>query len=261
MFRRLTSCLFFVGVFLIFFGFYNNTFAQTTPTTQTINAEILSNIWYSTTTVNEKDIIKIYAGFQNHSDKDLSGTAGFYVDDIEIYKSDFTASPKSLIKLEASYIAVRGTHKAQAKILSIKESQTDSTTTLSVGNLLASESEKNSFDVKYQITPQTILDQAGDIANTVVNTTNTYANKLANYVDSLKTPTENLVSTTTPSLNTKEPLQGEVLGTSTKAVIPNKSGFSFYNTFLSVLSFLIRHWAWVLGVIFLIIVYSMIRKD
>jgi len=248
--------LFFGGIlFLVSFGFYTDTSAQTASTTQIINAEILSDVWYSETIISEKDIINIYVGFQNHSDKNLSGTAGFYVDDIEIAKSEFTAGPKSLIKLEAPYTAVGGNHKVQVKILSIKES--------SISNLLASESEKKSLDVKYEITKEVVLAKAENIANVVVNTANTYADKLANYVESLKTPTEN--SSSTPNLvsvSSQNSTKGEVLGTSTKNIPENnKKPFSFYNSFLDVLIFLIHKWVWVVTVIFLLIIYSMFRKD
>jgi len=256
--------LFFGGMlFFVFFGFYSNTFAQTASTTETINAEILSDVWYSETIISEKDIINIYVGFQNHSDKNLSGTAGFYVDDVEIAKSEFTAGPKSLIKLEAPYTAVGGNHKVQVKILSIKES--------SISNLLSSESEKKSLDVKYEITKEVVLAKAENIANVVVNTANTYADKLANYVESLKTPTENsssdsnlaFVSSVDKGLvSSQNSTKGAVLGTSTKNIPENnKKPFSFYNSFLDVLIFLIHKWVWIVTAVFLLIIYSMFRKD
>ncbi|MCX6702174.1 MAG: hypothetical protein NTX96_03215 [Candidatus Zambryskibacteria bacterium] len=245
---RFISRLFIIGILFLSFGFYTNAFAQTASTTQTINAEILSNVWYSTTTINEKDVINIYAGFQNHSDKNLSGTAGFYVDDVEIAKTDFTAGPKSLIKLETPYTAVAGNHKAQVKILSIKES--------SIDNLLASESEKKSLDVKYEITKEVVLAKAEDVANNVVNTINQYTDKLADYVESLKKPTESANSIS------KSTSQGKVLGTSTDNVLKNdKKPFSLYNSFIDVLVFLIHKWVWILAIIFLFIIYSIFKKD
>ena len=83
------------AVFL--FGFSVITFAESSTSTIQINAEILSNIWYSTTTVNEDDIINIYAGFQNHSTKNLSGTAGFFVDDIQYNNQKFFDEYKKVI--------------------------------------------------------------------------------------------------------------------------------------------------------------------
>ena len=124
---------------IIFSTFSIKAFAQVSSSTELINAEILTNIWYSTTTVSENDNISIYAGFQNHSTKNLSLTAGFFVDDIQISKADYVASPKSLIKLETKYTAIRGSHTSQIKILDIAEVGGSTISKLSIENLLSKE--------------------------------------------------------------------------------------------------------------------------
>lgn len=281
--KSFLSRLFIAGMLVFSFGFCANALAQTASATDLINAEILSNVWYSTTApINQGDTINIYAGFQNHSLKNLSGTAGFYVDDLEIKKVDFTASPKSLIKLETKYTAVTGSHKAQVKILDIKEIQDSETATLSVDNLLAKETEKKDFSVvEPQLTQEAVLEKVANIANTVVNKGNQYADTLANYMESLKTPTENspdsagvltnVVNTAknlVPSQNkNQEKVQGEVLGASTEYIpdtsntsdtsnTPNKQkGFSFYNPLIDIAVFLIHQWVWVLTAILLFILY------
>ena len=167
--RNFKKVLLFISVILLsFFSF--KTFAQTASSTTQINAEVLTNIWYSTTTINENDNINIYAGFQNHSTKNLSLTAGFFIDDVQIGKADYVASPKSLIKLSSAYTAEKGGHTAQAKILDIAEVGGSNIDKLSVDNLLAKESEKNSFNVIHQITQQEVINTAKDIANTVADT-------------------------------------------------------------------------------------------
>ena len=257
---------------IIFSIFSIKVYAQVSSSTELINAEILTNVWYSTTTINENDNISIYAGFQNHSIKNLSLTASFFIDNVQISKADYVASPKSLIKLTASYIAIKGEHTAQVKILDIAEVGGSNISKLSIENLLAKESEKNSFNVVHQITQEEIIKTAKDIANTVadtvskttdsvVKTINTQAEKLATYVESLKTPAGVSSSDSkTPEQIAKEKITGKVLGISTEKTDstqnsqPSKS-FSITNTLLDALAFIIRHWIWTLAVVVVIVLF------
>ena len=50
----------------------------------TINARILSLVWFSQLPINEGDDIKIHGAVQNDSGIDFEGTAAFYVDDNDI---------------------------------------------------------------------------------------------------------------------------------------------------------------------------------
>ena len=47
--------------------------------TDPVNAELLLPIWYSNNHPVEGDEIKIFGGFQNHSDKMIEGQAAFFV--------------------------------------------------------------------------------------------------------------------------------------------------------------------------------------
>ncbi len=263
-------------VAILFFIFSIKTFAETASSTTQINAEVLTNIWYSTTTINENDSINIYAGFQNHSTKNLSLTAGFFVDDVQIGKADYVASPKSLIKLSATYTAVKGGHTAQAKILDIAEVGGSNIDKLSVDNLLAKESEKNGFNVVHQITQQEVINTAKEIVNTVADTVSkttdsvvknidTQAEKLATYVESLKTPTEvSSLDSKTPTQIAQDKITGKVLGISTENTNntqnsqQNKS-FSIINILLDALAFIIRHWIWTLAVVVVVVLFFTFR--
>ena len=277
--RDSKKVLLFISVILLSF-FSIKTFAQTASSTTQINAEVLTNIWYSTTTINENDNINIYAGFQNHSIKNLSLTAGFFVDGVQISQSDYVASPKSLIKLSSAYTAIKGGHTAQVKILDIAEVGGSNIDKLSVDDLLAKESEKNSFNVVHQITQQEIINTAKDIANTVadtvskttdsvVKTIDTQANKLADYVESLKQPVEvSLSDSKTLTQTAKVKITGKVLGISTEntsnvqASIKNSqpiNGFSITNMLLDALAFIIRHWIWSLVVVVVIVLFISFR--
>lgn len=232
------------GILLYSLMFYSNVLASSADQ---INAEILSNVWYSTTTINAGDTISIYAGFQNHSENNFSGTAAFYVDDLEIKKIDFTSNSKSLIKLEAQYKVVAGSHIVQVKILN-------------VNNLLETETEKKDLIATQPATKETSLEQVMSVANKVTDTANHYADTLANYVESFKTPTQNSLDSVVKA-NTLIPnqnLQGEVLGISTKniPIIKNSASNSpFLNPIIDLAVFFIKHWVWVLFAILLFILY------
>ena len=269
--KRLLFLFISLSVFLLCFTFLHNANAQTISTsTSQINAEILSNIWYSTTTVNEGDKINIYAGFQNHSDENLTGTAGFYVDDTQISKTIFSANSKSLIKLESQYLAVRGEHTVYVKILDIAEMNGNLASKLQIENLLASETEKNKLSVKYQITASEIINNAQTVTNSVINTIDTYAQKTADYVESLKQPTSNTATTNTnPTTDSQisQKLTGKVLGISTEnpdakskvqKTTPSWKTY-IYNFFLDILAFTLRHWIWTAIVVILLILYLTLR--
>ena len=165
-----------------------------------------------------------------------------------------------MIKLETKYSAIRGEHTAQVKILDID-------------NLLASETEKKSLSVKYQVTTADVLNSAVNVTNSVVNKVDTYAQKTADYVESLKQPTEdnivilkNSSSTSISGQISSGKLIGKVLGTSTKNsqvtnTQKNTSGWKtyIYNKFLDTVAFLLRHWVWTFVAIILFILYLTLR--
>jgi len=113
---------------------------------------------------------------------------------------------------------------------------------------------------------KTPMEKVTDTANTVVNTANQLTNQLANYVKSLKTPTESSLDSvnqdlagTTLSLDQNK-IQGQVLGASTENIpVPATKNIlqklPFYNPLLDFIAFLIHHWVWVLSGILLFILY------
>ncbi|HBD24987.1 MAG: hypothetical protein A2566_00505 [Candidatus Zambryskibacteria bacterium RIFOXYD1_FULL_40_13] len=263
MHNRFILYLFGIGMTLfVFFGFSTHAFAQNASTTNTINAEILYTIWYSDTDVTNGEIVKIYAGFQNHSEKRLSGTAGFYIDDIEMTKSNFVANPNSLVKLESPYTAIGGKHKTQVKILEVSEVGENTNNPLAVNNLLAVETEKKELNVQREMTKETILQTVNDIASKITETANSYADKLADYVEGMKKELASTTTSNTSTLQTDKTGTGRVLGTSTEDTKnTEKEGFSFYNSLLGALAFLIRKWVWILSIVFIYILYSVFIRD
>jgi len=234
-----------ISVLFLCFGFYNNVFAQSASTTNVINAEVLYNVWYSTTTVNEGDEINIYAGFQNHSGENISGSAGVFVDNIQISKVDFTTNPRSLIKLEAVYTAVRGEHIVQIKILDIK-------------NLLASETEKKKLSVKYQITSADVLNSAKKVTNSIIDIIDIYTAKAADYVENLKQPVENSDIVSNSSSSTSIETQSTNTQNDEQITATNWKTYS-YNLLLDIVAFLLRHWVWTFSAVILFVLYLTLR--
>ena len=247
---------------VLFLSFSIKVFADTATTTELINAEILSSVWYSTTTINENDSINIYAGSQNHSQNNLSGAVGFFVDNVQISKTDFISAPKTLLKLEARYVAKRGAHNAQAKILDIAEIDANTSDNLSVDNLLSKETEKNNFSVKYVITKEEIINNTNNMINNILNTVNIEAEKAANYVENLKEPSGDISSdSVSKTLNSivQNKIVGKVLGTNIENTdnAEKSSGnyFSIKNILLDGLAFVIRNWIWSLIIVVIAVLF------
>jgi len=81
MIKKYLIVFFLVFIFCIINGPLN-VFAETSSVVpEQINARILPLVWYSVLSINNEDSIRIYAGIQNNSGIDFTGTATFYVDD------------------------------------------------------------------------------------------------------------------------------------------------------------------------------------
>lgn len=111
---------------------------------------------------------------------------------------------------------------------------------------------------------KTPMEKVTDTANTVVGTANQLTNKLADYVESFKTPAENATSLTKTNLLTDtvslDKNQEKVLGVSTENIpAPATKNIlqklPFYNPLLDLVAFLIHQWVWVLAAILLFILY------
>lgn len=248
--------------FLLFFGLFSLSHAEIASSTSLINAEILSNVWYSTTTISEGENINIYAGFQNHSLDNLSGTVGFYIDDIQISKSNFIANPKSLIKFEANYKPVRGVHTAQAKILDIAEEGIN-TNKLSIDNLLSKQTEKDRFSVSYKIEviDKKPIDKVEDVALNIKKSIDNEAESLATQLESYKKPIQ-IISDINEKTN--QLTQGKTSGTVIKNSSSEKnnkteSGTPITNTLIDAGAFVIRKWMYSFATIIAVILFIVFK--
>ena len=262
---------------VIVFGGARSIFAATPATVTVINARILPTVWYSTLSVNDGDSIKIYAGIQNNSGVNFSGTAGFYVDNQQISSSSFSSISGNLIDISSDWVAIPGNHSVQVVISPI----------LNIGMTLVSiTSDKSSINIVRNITPAAVQNAVYNTATNIVNQTNGVASNLANTVEGWKDPlapqslfgsgTSTASNAYNPvgangvanSSNAKKP--GSVLGASAASSAgsnknvgsENISPFTYvYNTLIDLLAFLIRKWMWTLGgIVALYIIYKIIGK-
>ena len=229
--------------------------ASTTPTT--INARILPTVWYSTLSVNDGDSIKIYAGIQNNSGINFTGTATFYVDDKEILHSPFSSTADSLKDVSVDWVANPGAHSVQVKIL---------TSLASDKALVSYESETSSVNIVPKITAQAVQTAALNTASDIVSKVDDLANSLADTIDSFKKPADPTVDSNTSGagiskvITTTASKKGSVLGTSTSSrgsptTDNNQSADSVFNMCIGLLSFLVRNWMWTLLGIFILFLF------
>lgn len=237
--------------FVLAFSFLNmplKVFAQgTSPTT--INARILPTVWYSTLSVNDGDSIKIYAGIQNNSGIDFTGTATFYVDNKEISTSPFSSTTDSLKDVSTDWVANPGNHNVQIKV----------STSLSADQILvSSSSDESSINITQKINPITPAVVGTAVLNTasgIVSNVDNLANTLADNIDALKKPVASsaLLTNSKSNKTVSEKLKGQVLGASTGSTSNSTAQSnspvmdSVFNMCMDALAFLVRNWKWTLG--------------
>jgi len=244
-----------------------NTFAQETSVSPTtINARILPTVWYSHLSVNDGDSIKIYAGIQNNSGIDFTGTASFLVDDKKISKVSFSSTADSLKDISTDWIALPGTHNVQVTI----------DTSLPGDKILVShESDKSTISITRKITADIVGATALNAATSIVVKADDIASVLADQIESFKkpvSPDNTNIGTNSSSGSTgnagniatssSKNTNGSVLGTST-GPMANSGGKSLnrmdsvFNMAMDLLAFLIRHWIWTL--VGLVVIYLIFK--
>ena len=170
-------------VFLLIFVFWIingplNVFAEiSSEAPEQINARILPLVWYSALSINDEDSIRIYAGIQNNSGIDFTGTATFYVDDKVISDSEFTSSDDSLNDVSAKWVAEIGSHDIQVKIV---------TSLPSDKALISYESVKSNISVAEKVIQESIKNTAINTISNVVSKIDETVVPLVDKINSLK---------------------------------------------------------------------------
>lgn len=234
-----------------------------------VNARILPTIWYSALSVSDGESIKIYAGIQNNSGTNFTGTATFYVDDKEISASPFSSTTGSLKDVSIDWVANPGDHIVQVKI---------STSLPADQVLVSSSSDKSTINIIQKvasITPAVIENTIMNTASDIVSSTDALANTLADKIDSFKKPVASSASSVslndsknnvTKTVSVKQ--KGSVLSAFTGPIVnainstfQGNSPIDFVLNFcLSILSFLVKNWKWSLaGIIALFLIFKIFK--
>ena len=106
----------FITFLILFSSYFNSSIfyasAETNSTNiEIINARVLSSVWFSKLSISEGDNLKIYTAVQNNSVDDFTGTANFYVDDIDLASIDFVSNKNRLTEVSTSWLATPGSHQ------------------------------------------------------------------------------------------------------------------------------------------------------
>jgi len=271
--KNILGLFFLIGVLTLVAP--NISLAQTTNSSPVvINARVLPTVRYSTLTVTDGEVVKIYAGIQKNSGVNFKGTAIFYVDDKEISKGAFSSMADSLIDVSANWVALPGTHKVQVGV----------STDLPVGkNLVSYSSDKVDVSITRKIDLEAVQATALNTANDILASVNGVADGLATKIEGYKTPEKNNSASSleggatgsssgnasnASTSSTKK--KGSVLGASTEATNDSASTSSegmslnigsFFNRLLDLAAYLVRNWMWtLLAVMIFLLLVRITRK-
>lgn len=228
----------FLSVALLIFNYSSVAFAQTA---EKINAQILPTIWYSSLSVKEGDKIKVYAGIQNNSGVNFSGTVTFYADSAKIAQAPFNSASDSLKEVSAEWLASKGRHLFQAKL----------DADLPAGKeLLSYESEESFVDVSHTLTIEEVKEDAIETLVTVKEKIDEAAETFAEKLESMKKPEsedisiKSLASQFVPS----KFLSSESDNSTDNSKIDSDSLLaSVFNSGIDLAGILIRNWHWTLA--------------
>ena len=242
--KKYLIVFFLVFIFCIINGPLN-VFAETSSVVpEQINARILPLVWYSDIFITDGDNIKIYAGIQNNSGIDFTGTATFYVDDKVISDSEFTSSDDSLNDVSAKWVAEIGSHDIQVKIV---------TSLPSDKALISYESVKSNISVAEKVIQESIKNTAINTISNIVSKIDEVVVPLVNKIKDLKKPVnivEDITNKDASVYDASQKNDSVVLGASsdiTSNDIESKSDSntnktdSIYNKGIDILAFLIRN--------------------
>ncbi len=236
-----------------------------------INARILPTVWFSSLSVNDGDSVKIFAAIQNNAGLNFTGTAVFYVDDIEVATRPFSSvgnvsadsaansSAGNLTQVSAGWAAVPGDHTVQVKIAAASLSLPSGKT------LVSYESDKSSISITRAITAEAVQQAALGAAATLVAKMDGVADALADTIEGFERHgPEGQAANATASVT--DGANGIVLGAMTSAHASTTGAGdgtapaamdSVFNICLKLVAFLVRNWKWTFsGLVVLFVVYK-----
>jgi len=208
--------------------------------TAPVNAGLLLSIWYSNNQPIEGNEIKIFGGFQNHSDKTIEGQAVFFVDGENIFMQKFVSKPGTLIELEGVWKATGGGHKIQIRLTEVD------------AEILSLESEEAGLNVKRIINKEKVLEFAQETSENLVE-------KIDNVTQTLSSKILELKKTDPTQKITQSPERSDLKHEFPRSDLEEQKSEptrSVYNLALSFLSASVLHWKLTLGAIVLLLLIA-----
>lgn len=154
-------------LFLMAFAFSNIALADDGK----INAGLLSDIWFSKLELKNDDKVSIYGSFQNTSGKTITGEVIFYINEKEIDKEKFSVEDGKVTKLETSWTTETGDFDIKIIVDNLKIDGSD----ISPNSLIKKESL-----VKIKITRKIDVEYVKEIGTNVYKDTVKVINKVFN---------------------------------------------------------------------------------
>lgn len=214
---------------------------------ETINAQVLPTIWYSSLTAQAGDTVGIYAGIQNDSNTAFAGIATFYIDGIEVQAVSFQSKIGGVEKVGTTWSAVAGQSSIQVKISADLDASK---------KLVSYQSDVSSYKVERKLTVEVVTalvkDTVTDVAGATAEKLDTVTGNLSTQLEAYKKPE---VATNGSVANDTANTGGvaeRVLGTTTIGnLVASKNVGSFIdkaqNMGLNALQFLLLQWRWTLA--------------
>jgi hypothetical protein len=159
----------FAGLFLFLMAFTFSNIALADD--GKINAGLLSDIWFSKLELKNDDKVSIYGSFQNTSGKTITGEAVFYINDKEIDKEKFSVEDGKVTKIETSWTTETGDFDIKIIVDNLKIDGSD----ISPNSLIKKESL-----IKIKITRKIDVEYVKEIGTNVYKDTVKVINKVVN---------------------------------------------------------------------------------
>jgi len=134
-----------------------------------INAGILSDVWFSSLSIDQDQDVTIYSSFQNSENYDLSGKATFWINDDKIETVDFDVRDGRVIKLESNWVSEIGDFEIKIIIDSLMNGDEE----INPDNLI-----KKETSIKIEINRNIDIEYITEVSSNVYNNTVKKINKI-----------------------------------------------------------------------------------
>lgn len=273
------------GIIVLFSCISFVSFADTSK----INAGLLSDIWFSSLNLEYKQDVIIYTSFQNTFEKEITIEAEFFINEESLGKTSIVVPSDSVKKISHPWNVKAGKFDIMVRITQISIDSVQ----YSPGQLIKSETSAK-IKVNRQIDIEYVTEIGTQVFNSVVTTVNTLTDTANQKLESLKSPTSN---NSNNSNSSGDLVTGDVAGYEYEredSLINNEgtvagieyereddgpqgqiaggegyegedkgitgSSFSFKNTAISILQFMLSFWYIIFPFLVILIIWWMLRK-